>query len=230
MIFSDFTRALGQIGDPRFRRVLLLGVGLALALLVGVYAGMLGLIEWLAPASVNIPLVGPVGGLDTLLSIGSALLMLGLSIFLMVPVAALFSGLFLEDVVQAVEDRHYPGLPPVPRLKLSDSLIDAVNFFGLLVLANALALLLYPFAGPLVPVVFWAVNGFLLGREYFTLVAMRRLGRKGAKALRARHKGAIWLAGTLMAAPLSVPFVNLVIPVLGVATFTHMFHRLNGAR
>ncbi|GHC14710.1 MAG: hypothetical protein BGP11_15585 [Rhodobacterales bacterium 65-51] len=230
MIFSDFTRALGQIGDPRFRRVLLLGVGLALALLVGVYAGMLFLIEWLAPASVDIPLVGPVGGLDTLLSIGSALLMVGLSIFLMVPVAALFSGLFLEDVAQAVEDRHYPTLPPVPRLKLSDSLIDAVNFFGLLVMANVLALLLYPFAGPLVPVVFWAVNGFLLGREYFTLVAMRRLGRKGAKALRARHNGAIWLAGTLMAAPLSFPLVNLFIPVLGVATFTHMFHRLNSAR
>lgn len=230
MIFSDFTRALGQIGDPRFRRVLLLGVGLALALLVGVYAGMLFLIEWLAPASIDIPLVGPVGGLDTLLSIGSALLMVGLSIFLMVPVAALFSGLFLEDVAQAVEDRHYPTLPPVPRLKLSDSLIDAVNFFGLLVMANVLALLLYPFAGPLVPVVFWAVNGFLLGREYFTLVAMRRLGRKGAKALRARHNGAIWLAGTLMAAPLSFPLVNLFIPVLGVATFTHMFHRLNSAR
>ncbi|WP_161805977.1 MULTISPECIES: EI24 domain-containing protein [Gemmobacter] len=229
-MFSDFTRALGQIGDPRFRRVLLLGVGLALALLVGVYAGMLFLIEWLAPASVDIPLVGPVGGLDTLLSIGSALLMVGLSIFLMVPVAALFSGLFLEDVAQAVEDRHYPTLPPVPRLKLSDSLIDAVNFFGLLVMANVLALLLYPFAGPLVPVVFWAVNGFLLGREYFTLVAMRRLGRKGAKALRARHNGAIWLAGTLMAAPLSFPLVNLFIPVLGVATFTHMFHRLNSAR
>jgi uncharacterized protein involved in cysteine biosynthesis len=221
---------VGQIGDPRFRRVLLLGVGLALALLVGVYAGMLFLIEWLAPASVDIPLVGPVGGLDTLLSIGSALLMVGLSIFLMVPVAALFSGLFLEDVAQAVEDRHYPTLPPVPRLKLSDSLIDAVNFFGLLVMANVLALLLYPFAGPLVPVVFWAVNGFLLGREYFTLVAMRRLGRKGAKALRARHNGAIWLAGTLMAAPLSFPLVNLFIPVLGVATFTHMFHRLNSAR
>ncbi|WP_108127462.1 EI24 domain-containing protein [Gemmobacter caeni] len=229
-MFSDFTRAVGQIGDPRFRRVLLLGVGLALALLVGVYAGMLFLIEWLAPASVDIPLVGPVGGLDTLLSIGSALLMVGLSIFLMVPVAALFSGLFLEDVAQAVEDRHYPTLPPVPRLKLSDSLIDAVNFFGLLVMANVLALLLYPFAGPLVPVVFWAVNGFLLGREYFTLVAMRRLGRKGAKALRARHNGAIWLAGTLMAAPLSFPLVNLFIPVLGVATFTHMFHRLNSAR
>jgi CysZ protein len=29
-----------------------------------------------------------------------------------------------------------------------------------------------------------------------------------------------------MAAPLSVPIVNLVIPVLGVATFTHIYHRL----
>ena len=30
-----------------------------------------------------------------------------------------------------------------------------------------------------------------------------------------------------MAVPLSVPFVNLFIPVLGVAVFTHIFHRLN---
>ena len=35
-----------------------------------------------------------------------------------------------------------------------------------------------------------------------------------------------WLAGTLMAAPLSIPLVNLLVPVLGVATFTHLFHRL----
>lgn len=230
MFFADFLRALGQIGDPRFRRVLLIGLGLSLALLVGVYAGVLALIEWGAPASVDIPFVGPVGGIGTLLSIGSLLLLLGLSVFLMMPVAALFSGLFLEDVAQAVEDRHYPDLPPVPRLKLSDSLIDAVNFFGLLVAANALALILYAFAGPLIPVVFWAVNGFLLGREYFTLVAMRRLGRAGAKALRRRHALSIWAAGACMAAPLSIPVVNLLIPVLGVATFTHMFHRLNGAR
>ena len=33
-----------------------------------------------------------------------------------------------------------------------------------------------------------------------------------------------------MAAPLSVPILNLVVPVLGVATFTHMFHRLSGSR
>ena len=40
MIFSDFTRALGQLGDPRFLRVVALGLGLSLALLIGVYAGL----------------------------------------------------------------------------------------------------------------------------------------------------------------------------------------------
>lgn len=227
MILGSFLAALGQLGDRRFRRVLALGVALAFALLVAVYAGFLWLIQSWTPETVEIPLVGPVGGLDTLLSWGSALFMLGLSVFLMMPVASLFTGLFLEDVAQAVEDRHYPDLPPVPRLPWDDALVDSANFFALLLGVNAVAVLLYAFAGPFIPVVFWAVNGFLLGREYFTLAAMRRLGRQGARELRRRHPWRIWAAGTLMAAPLSVPVVNLLIPVLGAATFTHLFHRLN---
>ncbi|MBN2630109.1 MAG: EI24 domain-containing protein [Rhodobacteraceae bacterium] len=229
-MLADFLKALGQITDRPFRRVLLIGVLLSVALLVAIYAGFLALIQMVTPETINIPFVGPVGGLDTLLSWGSAVLMIGLSVFLMMPVASAFTGLFLEDVAQAVEDKHYPSLPPVPRIPLMDGIIDSANFFALLIAVNALALILYAFAGPFVPVVFWLVNGFLLGREYFTLVAMRRLGRAGAKALRARHAGQIWLAGTLMAAPLSVPLVNLLIPVLGVATFTHLFHRLNAQR
>ncbi len=226
MIFASFFKALGQIGDPRFRRVMGLGVLLALALLAAVYAGFLVLINSFVPGTIDLIFVGPITGIDALLGWGSLFLMLGLSVFLMVPVASAFSGLFLEDIADAVEDRHYPGLPPVPPVRLGDSLVDSLNFLGLVIAANVLALVLYIFAGPFIPVVFWAVNGWLLGREYFTLVATRRIGREGAKALRAQNSGRIWLAGILMAAPLSVPLINLVIPVLGVATFTHLFHRM----
>jgi uncharacterized protein involved in cysteine biosynthesis len=226
MIFSCFFKAIGQIGDPRFRRVMGLGVLLALALLAAVYAGFLVLINSFVPGTIDLIFVGPITGIDALLGWGSLFLMLGLSVFLMVPVASAFSGLFIEDIADAVEDRHYPGLPPVTPVRLGDSLVDSLNFLGLVIAANVLALVLYIFAGPFIPVVFWAVNGWLLGREYFTLVATRRLGREGAKALRAQNSGRIWLAGILMAAPLSVPLVNLVIPVLGVATFTHLFHRM----
>lgn len=230
MIWASFTLALGQMGDARFRRVLVLGLALTLALLVGVYALFLWGLDSLAPETLDLPLIGPVGGLHTLLGLGSALLMMILSVFLMVPVASAFSGFFLEDVAQAVEEKHYPALPPVPRQKFGDMLIDSANFFGVIVAANLVGLVLYFLAGPFVPLVFWAVNGFLLGREYFTLAAMRRIGRPAAKALRKQNFWTIWGAGILMAAPLSVPLVNLLVPVLGAATFTHVFHALNGAR
>ena len=229
MILGAFLRALGQIGDRRFRRVLLLGVLLALALLVAAYAGFLQLGWWLSPDSIEIPFVGPVTGIDTLLGWASILVMLGLSVFLRVPVASAFTGLFLEDVADAVEDRHYPHLPPATALPWAEGLRQSVNFLGVVIAVNLLALFLYPLAGPAIPLVFWAINGFLLGREYFTLVALRRLPPAEAKAMRRRNGLRLWLAGTLMAAPLSVPVLNLVIPVLGVATFTHLFHRLAAA-
>jgi len=228
MILTAFLRAIGQLGDRNFRRVLGLGVLLALALLVAVYAGFLQLVWWLAPDSVDIPFVGEVTGVETLLGWASLLVMLGLSVFLMVPVASAFTGFFLEDVAQAVEVRHYPHLPPARALPMAETLRQSVNFFGVILAVNAVGLFLYPFAGPAAPLVFWAVNGFLLGREYFTLVALRRMPPEAVRDLRNRYRLRLWVAGTLMAAPLSIPVVNLMIPVLGVATFTHLFHRLIG--
>ena len=229
MIFGDFLKSLGQLGDRRFRRVALIGVALAFALLAAVYAVFLLGIQMLAPDTIFVPLIGPVTGVGNLLGWASLALMIGLSVFLMVPVASAFTGLFLDDVVQAVEDRHYPGLPPPMRASFGDSLRDAVNFLGLVIAVNVGALFVYPFIVPFSPFLFWAMNGFLLGREYFTQVATRRIGRDGARILRARNLLTIWLAGTLMAAPLSIPFVNLIVPVLGVATFTHLFQRLSAA-
>ena len=227
MIFADFLKAVRQLPDPAFRRVLLLGIGLTFALLMGIYALFLWVIQTWVPDLVELPLIGEVGGVASLLSIGSLLLMTLLSVFLMVPVAAMFTGFFLEDVAAAVERKHYPHLPPAAGVGLYDSVKDAVNFFAILIVVNLLALILSLFVGPFVPVVFWVVNGFLLGREYFTLAAMRRVGREGAKRLRRRHLPQIWIAGTLMAMPLAIPLVNLFIPLLGAATFTHLFHRLH---
>ena len=230
MIFTAFGRALSQMSDRRFLRVLLLGVGLTLALLIAITALFVLGVNWLLPDTFRLPLIGEIAWVDNLASVGSVLLMLVLSVFLMVPVASAFTGVFLEEVAAAVEGRYYPHLPEVPRIPWSDALRDAVAFLGVIVGVNAVALILYFFVGPFAPLLFWAVNGYLLGREYFQLVAMRRLGRAGAIAARKRHRGTIWLAGILMAAPLSVPVVNLFVPILGAATFTHLFHALERAR
>lgn len=230
MILGDFLRAVGQLHDGRFLRVVALGVLLSLALLAGLYAVVAGLIGWAVPDSFTLPWIGEVTWIENVLSWGSLLLMLALSVFLMVPVASAFTGLFLDRVADAVEARHYPGLPAARQVPLGETVSDSLRFLGLILAANLLALVLYFLSGPFAPLVFWAVNGYLLGREYFQMAAMRRLGADAARALGRRNRGQIFAAGLLMAAPLSLPLVNLVVPVLGAATFTHLFHRLNGDR
>ncbi|PYE85383.1 EI24 domain-containing protein [Pseudoroseicyclus aestuarii] len=230
MILRDLLRVLGQLGDPRFLRVLALGVGLTLALLIGACAAALWGAGALAPETLRLPLLGEVGWLDDAAGWGAALLVLGLSVFLMIPVASAITSIFLDQVAQAVEDRWYPGLPAAHQVTLLQGLRDTLGFLGLMLALNAgvFALsLVFPPAGPFL---FLGLNGWLLGREYFTLAALRREGRAQALALRRRHAGQIWLAGVLMALPLVVPVMNLLVPVLGAAAFTHLYHRVAAPR
>jgi len=227
IILNAFFAALGQLGDARFRSVLMRGVGLTIVLLVVACAVAIWGINALAGQEISLPFVGDVPWLNDVLNYSGIFLVLILPVFLMVPVASAITSMLLDEVAQAVEDRHYPNLPPVPSVPIWDAVLDSLGFLGVLIVANVLALVLYALFTPLAPFIFWGMNGFLLGREYFTLAAMRRIGRDGARALRARHAGTIWVAGTLMAIPLSIPLVNLFIPIIGAATFTHIFHGLS---
>ncbi len=226
MILGSILAALGQFDDPRFRRVVWVGLALSLALLIGLYWLLVLGIQILIPDSVSMPWIGPVGGIDWALSLATIPLVLVLSVFLMVPVASAFTGLFLDTVADAVEARHYPALPPAPRAGFWDSVIDALRYTGLLVLLNLVGLIVVIVSAGAGLVVFWAINGYLLSREYFTTVALRRMAPAEARRMRKANALTLWLAGVLFAIPLSVPVLNLFVPVFGVAAFTHLFHRL----
>ena len=142
------------------------------------------------------------------------------------PIASTIISLFLDEVARAVEARHYPHLPEVQGTRLHKQILTTVSFFGVLVLANLGALILSVFLPVLAPFIFWATNGYLLGREYFQMTSIRRISQNEAKLLFQRNRGAIWFTGIIIAIPLSIPVVGLIIPVLGAATFTHQFERL----
>ncbi|PZQ49467.1 MAG: hypothetical protein DI556_11415 [Rhodovulum sulfidophilum] len=223
----DFGRALGQMGDPRFLRVLFGALVITILGLAALFwAVMLGL-GWVLPETVALPWVGQVTFVDTLVSWAAVGLMLALSVVLMVPVAAGVVGFFLDAIAAAVEARHYPALPPVTPLPLGQQVGDALKFAGIVLGVNVVALALYLMFPPFAPFVFVLLNGYLLGREYFQLVAARRLGFERARVLGKRHFWRIWTAGILMAIPLTVPLLNLLVPIFGVAVFTHQFHRLD---
>ena len=227
-MIGDVLRALSQLGDPRFRRVLLTGVGLSVILLAGFSAILIWTAQWLVGPSVTLPWLGEVTWLDNAAGWAAVPFTLLASVVLMVPVASAFTGLFLDRIAEAVEARHYPGLPPARRQGWGEALRESAGFLGLVVGVNLLALIAYLMLAPFALLIFWAVNGFLLGREYAQLVAARHLTRAEAAGFRARHRAGIWGLGVLMAIPLSVPVLNLLVPVVGAAAFTHQFHRLRG--
>jgi CysZ protein len=229
VILQAFLKSLGQVSDRRFLMVLGLGVGLTLALLIGVYIGFVALVGWLVPETFSLPWIGEISWAETAISWAAVPLFLLLSVVLMVPVASAFMGIFLEQVADAVEDVHYPGLPPARSIGILEGMGDAARFVGVVIGVNLVALVGYLLFAPIAPLLFWGVNGFLLGREYAQLVALRRTDAAGARAFRRRNSGTLFVAGVLMAVPLTIPVVNLLVPILGAATFTHLYQMLNRA-
>lgn len=222
-MIGAWLRAIGQLGDPRLRRPIVLGL-LAAAL---VFALLVGFGVWL----VGLAATGGGGWLDRIVSALGGIAAFGVAVLLFGPASLAVAGVLLDDVAAAVEARHYPFLAPATPAPLWSQVLAglrvALRVLAVSVLALPLVLLL-PGVGSLL----WlAVSAYALSREYFELAALRRMDAASARALRRRHRFRVWLAGLPAAALMLVPVANLFAPVLGAAAFTHVFHGVGlGAR
>jgi CysZ protein len=77
-------------------------------------------------------------------------------------------------------------------------------------------------------VIFFLATAWLLGREYFELVAMRHHSIHEAKAMRRARAGTVFVAGLFIAAFVSIPIINLATPLFGTAFMVHMHRRIAG--
>ena len=134
----------------------------------------------------------------------------------------LIVNLFAEQVADAVELRHYPGLPPAAGLPLIESLRSSGKLVAVGIVLNLLVLPLYLLPGPNI-LIYLALNGYLLGREYFETVAQRRLGARAVRDARRQVRLRVWVAGAVIAMMLAIPVFNLIAPVLATAFMTHLF-------
>jgi uncharacterized protein involved in cysteine biosynthesis len=101
-----------------------------------------------------------------------------------------------------------------------------MRFIGITIMLNVLALPLYLIAllfPPLFAFVFYGLNGYLLGREYFELVSLRHQDEKAARRLRKTNRSKVFLAGIVIAFFITVPIINLVVPILATAFMLHIF-------
>lgn len=206
--------ALEQLSDPVVQRLVVRCVLLAL----GTFAALVLLIG-LGLAALD---VTGILWLDAVLGFAGSGVTVLLAWLLFPATVILIVNLFAEEVADAVEARHYPGLPPAPGLPLAETLRSSAKLALLAVLLNLLALPLYLLPGPNI-LIYLALNGYLLGREYFETVALRRLRSRAVMAARRQVRLRLWLAGVVIAMMLAVPLFNLIAPVLATAFMTHLF-------
>lgn len=220
-MLKALSKAFAQLGDPKINWV----VGASLVLSVVALVGLWFLLRWIL---IGLELFNW-GWVNWIIDWLGLVAITGVTLLVFPTAVIVISGMFLEYVVRGVEQRHYPDLPPARAQGYGEIILYLVKFTGLVVLLNLLALPFYliPVAGIAVA---WCLNGYLLGREYFELVAQRRLEGPALRAMRRAYRGRLFVGGIMLAVLMTVPILNLVMPVVASAFFTHIFHDLGERR
>ena len=222
--------SVGQLADRRILHVLARSLVLTLAIFVLLGTALLWGLTGRDPCAL-VPnytcVIGTAeGGIAAVL-----LTMLGL--WLLFPAIAVgVIGLFSDEVVAAVEARHYPAeaaraKPPSWREALRLGLGSAGRLIGYNLIALPFYLLLLMTAiGPVA--LFLIVNAIALGRDLDEMVAVRHLNATERKARLGPTRGGRTLTGLVAAGLFLIPVVNLLAPVLGAALATHRYHGRRG--
>ena len=218
---SALLHAFADVSSPAVRRFTVLGLALALSSFIVVWTAIAillartALFEW-----------GPLNWLVDILG-GMAVLVISWLIF--PAVVTIVMGFFLDQIAGAVEAMHYPDRGPARRSSIAETVATTTRLMAITVLLNLLALPVYIMAPGLNFFVFLGINGYLFGREYFEVIALRRLDRIAAREARRRVAARVFVAGVVIAGLFAIPFVNLIAAVIATAFMVHLAAQLRVA-
>ena len=225
------SKALSQLGDPVLRRVLLIGVAGSAVVFISLNV----LVWWIFSSTVDLSSLSLWGWLEDVLEwiagfvVGLSLLIVSAVFF--PGVSTIIVGFFLEDVVVAVEAQYYPNEPPARPQPVAEVVASTTRFALMVIGLNLLCLpfyLILVFIPPLNLVLYYVLNGYLISREFFELVALRRMEPAAALNMRRQSRGKIIVAGILLTFVFTIPIVNFLTPVIATAFMVHVFHSLPG--
>ncbi|MDH3474256.1 MAG: EI24 domain-containing protein [Rhodospirillales bacterium] len=233
-MFAALSKAFAQWSDPAFRGVFLRALAASIVVFIVAWFAAWFVLGWTGDALSEWLVSGDPesfwgGVLDWLFGAVAVAGVLVASFLIFPAVTAVILSFLLEDVVMAVERRHYPGLPAARPQPIREALRNALAFAGVTIALNLLLMPIYLvllFLPPFNLFVFYGLNGYLLGREYFELVAQRRLDPAQMRRLRGQFRGRVFMAGVVIAFLLSLPLVNLAIPIVATGFMVHLFEEM----
>ena len=183
------------------RRPLLLSLAIAVALFAALWSSIAFVIF-------RTNLTTHSGWISTLVQVSGGLAVAVLSLILFPSIVLGLSSLFLEGVIRAVEARYYSSLPRSQRVSWTVSMTSSLKLTTILLVANLICLPLYFFPG-LGAILFPLLNGYFLAREYFEMVALRRLPPSEAAQRFRNRKFSLWIAGAMFSFLALVPGLDL---------------------
>lgn len=216
--------SLGQLGDRRILAVLAKSLAVTLAIFVALGATLVWGVRWAAASW-----FAASEGIADLAGVAAVLLAILSAWLLFRAIAIAVIGVFADEVVQAVEAKHYPArLASARDLSFARSAAMGLRSAGRALLINLIFAPLYLLllvTGVGTALAFFLVNSWLLGRDLGDMVAVRHLPAADLQRWRAATKLSRFALGAAGTALFFVPLANLLAPVLGAAMATHLFHR-----
>jgi CysZ protein len=223
MVMRALSLSVAQLGDRTmigiFAKSMLVSLILFAALSAAVLAGSKAAAEasgWFDSSESSFVMLG----------VALAGLMIGSALFRAIAIPVL--GFFGDDVVAAVEARHYPlAAEQAKAAGFMTALRLGLGSLFRFVLVNGAALPIYLFLlitgiGPII--LFVALNAILLGRDLGEMAGIRHQDRATLEAWLRQSRFERWMLGLVVTGLFLIPFVNLIAPLLGAAAATHLFH------
>ena len=219
-MFRALSLAFASLSDKRVMLVLVKVIALTLAAFV-----VLGVVLWYA---IDAAFQRYLPGDDGMFGAAAALVVLAFSGWILFrSLAVAFTWVFADDIIDAVEDRHYPfyaaqGQRPsfAKAARMGLRSIGRAVGYNLLMVPVYLLLLV---SGVGTPLAFLALNGYLLGRDLEDMLIARHGSMRG-------EIGAIrrFVLGLGSVAAMLIPIVQFFVPVLATAAAVHIAHDKTG--
>jgi uncharacterized protein involved in cysteine biosynthesis len=214
-VTKAFAAILGGLKDVIFGRLTLFAIlNLVIAATITVFAARAGL-------AYLVPLIPDSGGwlgyVSMAGSFAASVAVIVLAIALSPAISMVVGGVLFDFAAERVEKKI--GAPKARAVPLHEGVWNGVRIALPALGFNLIAIPLY-FIPVVNALVFYGLNGFLMGREYATITATRHMSYRDAVAFRKRNGGSVFLVG------LACSLVPFLAPLVGASAMTRLMHSL----
>lgn len=184
------------------------------------FAALLGAITWVLTATTWLA----AGWMETAADVVAGAASFILAWFLFPVTTVLIASFFADTAAGRIERLEYQ-LPDAKGASLWEEIRGGLSFAATAIGLNVICLPLY-FIPLLNIATYYALNSYLLGREFFEMVAIRRMPLAEAKILFRQHRWKIMSCGLIVAFASTLPVVNLFAPIFAIVLMVHLFQRV----